>query len=114
MRRAVDGHSVQRQAERRGSEDVILKPSEAAPQGVDAGFAVTGGMITGAGMTLCVVFIALILSPLEIMQMLAIGMTTAILLDTWIVRSLLVPGSIALLGRFAFWPWGGRARGTHA
>ncbi len=72
------------------------------------GLAATGGMITGAGMTLCVVFVALILSPLEIMQMLAVGMTTAILLDTWIVRSLLVPGSIALLGRHAFWPWGHR------
>jgi len=83
-----------------------------AAEAARSGLAVTGGMITGAGMTLCVVFVALILSPLEIMQMLAVGMTTAILLDTWIVRSLLVPGSIALLGRGAFWPFG-RA-GRHA
>ena len=68
----------------------------------------TGGMITGAGMTLCAVFIALVPSPLEIMQMLALCMTAAILLDTWIERGLLVPGSIALLGRYAFWPWGQR------
>ncbi|MDA8346327.1 MAG: MMPL family transporter [Thermaerobacter sp.] len=71
-----------------------------------AGLAATGSMITGAGMIMVVVFVALLVSPLEIMQMLAIGMTSAILLDTWIVRTLLVPGSIALLGRFAFWPWG--------
>ncbi len=68
----------------------------------------TGAMITGAGMIMVVVFLALIKSPLEIMQTLAIGMTGAILLDTWVVRSLLVPGSIALLNRFAFWPWGSR------
>ncbi len=90
-------HRVQEAARRMSS-------AEAAREGL----ALTGGMITGAGMTLCVVFVALILSPLEIMQMLAVGMTTAILLDTWIVRSLLVPGSIALLGRYAFWPWGRR------
>lgn len=70
------------------------------------GLALTGGMITGAGMIMVVVFIALFLSPLEIMKTLGIGLTAAILLDTWVVRSLLVPGSIALLGRWAFWPWG--------
>ncbi len=77
-------------------------------QAASAGLAGTGAMITGAGMVMVVVFVALIVSPLEIMQMLAIGMTSAILLDTWIVRTLLVPGSIALLGRLAFWPWGQR------
>lgn len=74
----------------------------AAARGLQA----TGAMITGAGMIMVVVFLALIKSPLEIMQTLAIGMTGAILLDTWVVRSLLVPGSIALLNRYAFWPWG--------
>lgn len=75
-------------------------------QAAGAGLAETGAMITGAGMVMVVVFVALLVSPLEIMQMLAIGMTSAILLDTWIVRTLLVPGSIGLLGRLAFWPWG--------
>jgi uncharacterized membrane protein YdfJ with MMPL/SSD domain len=32
-------------------------------------------------------------------------MSTAILLDTWIVRTFLVPGITTLLGRHAFWPW---------
>lgn len=82
------------------------KSADAAAQGLSS----TGAMITGAGMIMVVVFIALVISPLEIMQTLAIGMTSAILLDTWVVRTLLVPGSIALLGRFAFWPWGSRVR----
>lgn len=75
-------------------------PADAAAEGLT----VTGGMITGAGMIMVIVFFALLLSPLEIMQTLGIGLTAAILLDTWIVRSLLVPGSITLLGRHAFWP----------
>jgi uncharacterized membrane protein YdfJ with MMPL/SSD domain len=74
------------------------------------GLALTGGMITGAGMIMVVVFIALLLSPLEIMKTLGIGLTAAILLDTWIVRSLLVPGSIGVLGHWAFWPWGSADR----
>lgn len=85
---------------------------EAARRGIE----VTGGMITGAGLIMIVVFVALVLSPLEILQTLGIGMTAAILLDTWIVRTFLVPGITTLLGRFAFWPRGGGrespARGT--
>ena len=71
-----------------------------------AGVQETGAMITGAGMIMVTVFLALILSPLEIMQTLAIGMTAAILLDTWLVRTLLVPSSTVWLNRWAFWPWG--------
>jgi RND superfamily putative drug exporter len=80
----------------------------ASAEAAASGLAGTGAMITGAGIIMVVVFFGLITSPLEIMQTLAIGMTSAILLDTWIVRTLLVPGSIALLGRLAFWPWGRR------
>lgn len=76
------------------------------------GLALTGSMITGAGLIMAVVFMALLASPLEILQSLAIGMTAAILLDTWIVRTLLVPATGALLGRYAFWPWG-RHWGKH-
>jgi RND superfamily putative drug exporter len=68
------------------------------------GLSRTGGMITGAGMIMVVVFFALLLSPLEIMKTLAIGLTSAILLDTWIVRSFLVPGSTVAIGASAFWP----------
>lgn len=73
-----------------------------------AGVRETGAMITGAGMIMVAVFLALILSPLEIMKTMAIGMTAAILLDTWLVRTLLVPSSTVWLSRWAFWPWGPR------
>ncbi len=70
------------------------------------GLAETGGMITGAGLLMVVAFGALLLSPLQLIRTLALGLGIAILLDTWIVRALLVPTSIALLGRAAWWPWG--------
>jgi len=88
-------HRVQ-EALRRG-----LPLREAARTGI----AQTGGMITGAGIVMVAVFVVLLVSPLEILQTLAIGMTASILLDTWIVRSFLIPGVTTLLGRAAFWPW---------
>lgn len=76
--------------------------AEASRRGLNS----TGGMITGAGMIMVVVFLSLLISPLEIMQTLAVGMSAAIVLDTWVVRTLLVPSAITLLRRWAFWPWG--------
>ncbi len=94
--------------------EVILlhRVQEALRRGVDVreaareGIAQTGGMITGAGLVMVAVFVVLLISPLEILQTLAIGMTAAILLDTWIVRTFLIPGITVLLGSKAFWPWG--------
>jgi len=78
------------------------------------GLWVTGGMITGAGLIMVTVFIVLLTSPLEILQTLGLGMAAAILFDTWIVRTFIVPGLTALLRTHAFWPWGGRPGPTAA
>ncbi len=92
-----------------------LTAGEAPVQAAASGLAGTGAMITGAGLVMAVAFAVLLVSPLEVMKTMAIGLTTAILLDTWVVRSLLVPGISASLGRAAFWPWqppGRRVRRT--
>ena len=88
-------HRIQELA-RSGAHNIV----EACQKGVE----ITGGMITGAGMIMVAVFVALFVSPLEIMKTLAIGMTAAILLDTWVVRTFMVPASVAILDRLAFWP----------
>lgn len=75
---------------------------------IEHGVATTGAMITGAGMVMVVVFLALLVSPLQIMKTLGIGLSFAVLADTWIVRSLLLPSTTTLLGRFGFWPWKSR------
>ncbi len=80
-------------------------------EGIQQGVATTGAMITGAGMIMVVVFLALLISPLEIMKTLGIGLSFAVLADTWVVRSLLVPSATALLNRYGFWPWRGRTVG---
>jgi RND superfamily putative drug exporter len=68
----------------------------------------TGGVVTGAGLILAGTFATLTLLPLE--QLVQIGATVAIgvLLDTFVVRALLVPAITLLCGDRAWWP--GRVR----
>lgn len=86
----------------------VLHGGGSSRNAAGSGLAATGGMITGAGLIMTVVFAALLVSPLQIMRTLGLGLAAAILLDTWIVRTVLVPASIALLGPAAFWPFGQR------
>jgi RND superfamily putative drug exporter len=77
---------------------------------VEHGVATTGAMITGAGMIMVVVFLALLISPLQIMKTFGIGLSFAVLADTWIVRSLLVPSITTVFAGASFWPWRSAAR----
>jgi RND superfamily putative drug exporter len=83
-----------------------LHQGQSMKDAVRSGVSTTGAMITGAGMIMVIVFISLLISPLAVMKTLALGLTFAVLMDTWIVRSLMVPSITVLLGRFAYWPWG--------
>ena len=68
--------------------------------------------ITTAGIALAASFGLLALIPLEQFRQLAIFMAVGVLLDTVIVRSLLVPSLVALTGRAGMWP--GHQRPTEA
>jgi uncharacterized membrane protein YdfJ with MMPL/SSD domain len=59
--------------------------------------------ITLAGLTMGVVFFSFALSPLVPFQELGVGMGLAIVLDVTIVRGLLVPATVALLGEANWW-----------
>ena len=64
----------------------------AAPgAGVLAGLAVTGGVITSAGIVLAATFSALAVLPLVFLAELGVAVAFGVLLDTIVVRSLLVP-----------------------
>jgi RND superfamily putative drug exporter len=68
----------------------------------------TGGVVTGAGLILAGTFATLLLLPLE--ELIQIGATVAVgvLLDTFIVRALLIPAITYRLGERTWWP--GRVR----
>ncbi|HVW46099.1 MAG TPA: MMPL family transporter [Solirubrobacterales bacterium] len=68
----------------------------------------TGGVVTGAGLILAGTFATLTLLPLE--ELIQIGATVAVgvLLDTFVVRALLIPSITYRLGERAWWPRRGR------
>lgn len=81
---------------------------EVQQRGLRAGvpFAVsrTGGVITSAGLILAGTFLVLTSLPLTVLYQLGVCVAVGILLDTLIVRGLLVPGLVLLLGRWNWWP----------
>lgn len=72
--------------------------------GVVRGLAVTGGVITSAGVVLAVTFAALGVIPLLFLAQLAVIVALGVLLDTTVVRSLLVPALVHDLGDRTWWP----------
>src|SRR5215211_1305094 len=72
--------------------------------GVLRALAVTGGVITSAGMVLAATFGALSVLPLLFLSQLAFLVGFGVLLDTFVVRSLVVPSAVALIGDRVWWP----------
>ncbi|WP_159794890.1 MMPL family transporter [Puerhibacterium puerhi] len=72
--------------------------------GVLRGLAVTGSVITSAGVVLAATFAALGVIPLLFLAQIAFVVAFGVLLDTLVVRSLLVPALAHDLGRAAWWP----------
>jgi putative drug exporter of the RND superfamily len=70
---------------------------------VSEGLATTGRVITAAGAIMIVVFGAFVLSPERMLQQFGVGLAVAILLDAFVVRCLIVPAVMGLLGDRAWW-----------
>jgi RND superfamily putative drug exporter len=71
---------------------------------VRRGLIVTGGVITSAGVVLAATFSALAVLPLVVLVELGVAVALGVLLDTVIVRTLLVPALATDLGRRIWWP----------
>src|SRR5690625_3078409 len=73
-------------------------------EGVLRGLTVTGGVITSAGVVLAATFAALAVIPILFLVQLAFIVAFGVLLDTFIVRSLLVPALTYDIGPKVWWP----------
>ena len=65
--------------------------------------------MTGAGIILAGTFAALTLLPLEPLVQIGTTIALGVLIDTFVVRALLVPSLTYLIGDRAWWPFGVRA-----
>ena len=63
----------------------------------------TGRIITSAALLLAVVIGGFATSGIVFLKMIGVGMLVAVLLDATVVRALLVPATMRLLGRFNWW-----------
>ncbi|MER6413936.1 MMPL family transporter [Streptomyces humidus] len=73
-------------------------------EGVLRGLVTTGGVITSAGVVLAATFAALGVIPLAFLAQIAFIVAFGVLLDTLVVRSLLVPALVRDIGPRAWWP----------
>jgi len=73
-------------------------------EGMLKGLAVTGGVITSAGIVLAATFAVLGLLPLVALAQIGFLVSFGVLLDTLIVRSILVPAITLDLGKRIWWP----------
>ncbi|MDM4719357.1 MMPL family transporter [Micromonospora sp. WMMA1363] len=84
---------VRQESERRGTRPGIL-----------SALTVTGGVITSAGIVLAATFAALTVLPVRILVELGIALPVGLLIDTVVVRSLLVPALSHDIGHQIWWP----------
>jgi len=73
-------------------------------KGVVKGLTVTGGVITSAGIVLAATFAVLGVLPLVFLAELGFAVAFGVLLDTIVVRSLLVPALVHVIGPKIWWP----------
>ncbi|HEX3424854.1 MAG TPA: MMPL family transporter [Acidimicrobiales bacterium] len=67
------------------------------------GLAATARVITAAAAIMCCVFIAFVLGDLRILKVFGLGLATAVFVDASLVRMVLVPATMELLGNANWW-----------
>ena len=88
---------------------ILTRVKEAHDRGLESraavakGIAITSGTITSAATIMVLVFAAFVTIPFAFIQELGLGLAVAVLLDATIVRSILLPSTMTLLGDWNWW-----------
>ena len=88
---------------------ILTRVKEARDRGLDSraavarGIAITSGTITSAATIMVVVFLTFVTIPFAFIQELGLGLAVAVLIDATIVRSVLLPASMTILGDWNWW-----------
>jgi len=84
----------------------IREEAETRPlrEAVRRAIAATGGTVTSAGLVLAGTFAVLTVAGSGQAQQIGLGLAAGILLDTFLVRTLLIPSVVVLVGRYNWWP----------
>jgi len=88
---------------------ILTRVKEARDRGLDSraavakGISITSGTVTSAATIMVLVFAAFITIPFAFIQELGLGLAVAVLLDATVVRSVLLPATMTLLGDWNWW-----------
>jgi RND superfamily putative drug exporter len=88
---------------------ILTRVKEARDRGLDSrsavakGISITSGTITSAATIMVLVFAAFVTIPFAFIQELGLGLAVAVLLDATVVRSVLLPAGMTLLGDWNWW-----------
>jgi RND superfamily putative drug exporter len=93
LKAGAAGPATDRRAKTRADND----------ESVALGLAKTGRVVTAAALLMSISFAALIAAQVAFMRMFGVGLTLAVLADATLVRMLLVPAFMHVLGRWNWW-----------
>jgi RND superfamily putative drug exporter len=72
-------------------------------ESVADGLATTARVITAAAAIMCAVFMSFVFGDQRVLKLMGLGLATAVFIDATIVRMVLVPSTMELLGRANWW-----------
>jgi RND superfamily putative drug exporter len=76
---------------------------------IERGLAASAGLVTSGAMIMLVIFIAFSTSELQFIKQIGIGLGIAVLIDTTLIRMILLPSTMRMFGRWNWWSPGRRA-----
>lgn len=74
-----------------------------AKEAVTRGLAETGGVISAAAIIMIAVFLSFTFSPNPVIKVFGVGLAVAVFVDATVIRLLLVPAIMTLLGKASWW-----------
>jgi RND superfamily putative drug exporter len=89
---------------------VMGRIAEARQKGLDVrsaaaeGLVASGPVVSAAGLILAGTFAVLLVTPLPTLRQVGFAVSLGVLIDTFVVRPLLLPALTAMAGQWAFWP----------
>ncbi|WP_433222974.1 MMPL family transporter [Microtetraspora malaysiensis] len=90
---------------------VVSRIREAVMRGVPTrqavvdGIGTSAGVVTSAAIVMVTVFAAFVFLHLAEMKQIGFSLATAVLLDAFVIRVLILPSAMTLLGRAVWWPF---------
>ena len=85
------------------ADGTLLAPHVRSDESVALGIARTGRVVTAAAVVMSISFAALIAAEVSFMRMFGLGLTLAILVDATLVRMVLLPAFMHVMGEWNWW-----------